>query len=115
MNKKQNTIHTHSHDHTHSHEHDHGHGHSHSHEHGHGHGKNHVHHPPEEMTLEQKLEKLLTHWIDHNDSHKDTFFTWAARAKENGIESVGETIEQAGQLSEQVTILLKDALAAIKK
>ena len=66
------------------------------------------------MTLAQKVETLLGHWIDHNDSHKNTFFTWAERAKNEGLEDVAAKIEQAGNLSEQVTVLLKDAKSMFK-
>ncbi|CCK80667.1 conserved uncharacterized protein [Desulfobacula toluolica Tol2] len=66
------------------------------------------------MTFEQKLEKLFGHWIDHNNSHKDTFFTWAGRAKEAGLDEVAEKIEKAGKLSEEVTVLIQDALKKIQ-
>jgi hypothetical protein len=82
------------------------HGHSHDHSHKADSSDSHT----DEMTLEQKLEKLLGHWIEHNDSHKETFFTWAQRAETNDMAPVAEKIRQAGQLSEQVTQLLKDAL-----
>ena len=96
------------HDHDHGHSHDHDHSHSHSHDHDHGHSHSH------ELTFEQKLEKLFGHWIEHNDSHKDTFFTWAVRAKEAGLTDVADHIEKAGQLSEDVTRQLKDALGKLK-
>lgn len=92
------------HEHGHSHSHGHGHDHSHSHDHGHSH----------ELTLEQKLMKLFEHWIDHNNSHKDTFFTWAERAKEAGLEDVAKNIETAGKLSEDVTAQLEAALKGLK-
>ena len=95
------------------HSHNHRHSHQHSHDHGHSHGHTHSH--ENELTLEQKLEKLVAHWIDHNDSHKETYFTWARRAKEDGMESVAEKINRAGQLSDQVTSLLKEALSQLKK
>ncbi len=98
---------THHHDHDHAHSHDHGHSHSHDHNHVHD---SHSH----ELTLEQKLETLLGHWIDHNDSHKDTFFTWARRAKKEGINDAAVNLEKAGQLSEQITQHLKDALKKFK-
>jgi len=93
---------THHHDHIHDHSHDHDGNHSHSHAH------------PHELTFEQKLEKLFSHWIDHNESHKDTFFTWAGRAKEKGLAEVAGNLEKAGQLSEDVTRQLKDALNNLK-
>ncbi len=105
--------HSHGHGHHHDHEHDHSHSHGHSHDHSHSHGHDHGH--AHELTFEQKLEKLFGHWIDHNDSHKDTFFTWAKRAEDAGLKGVSEKIEKAGQLSEQVTQQLKDALTELKE
>jgi hypothetical protein len=96
----------HSHDHSHSHSHDHDHSHSHSHGHEHSH--------PHELTFEQKLEKLFGHWIDHNESHKETFLTWAGRAQDAGLSKVAKNIEMAGQLSEDVTRQLKEALDNLK-
>ena len=107
---------THDHGHSHAHDHDHHHDqeHSHSHDHAHEHSHGHDHSHSQELTLEQKFEKLLGHWIDHNDSHKDTFFIWAGRAKEAGLTEVADNIEKAGQLSEDVTRQLKDALNKLK-
>ena len=87
------------------------HEHGHSHGHGHDHGHSHTH----ELTFEQKLEKLFAHWIDHNNSHKDTFFTWAKRAREAGLNDVADHIDNAGKLSEDVTVQLEDALKKIKE
>ncbi len=103
------------HDHDHAHHHGHSHEHSHDNGHSHDHSHTHSHASPQEMSLKEKLEKLVSHWIDHNDSHKQTFFTWADRAKDEGITTVADKIEKAGQLSEQVTSLLKDAQAELKK
>jgi hypothetical protein len=106
--------HSHSHDHAHTHDHDHDHDHGHDHDHAHDHAHGHAHTPVSELTFEQKLEKLFTHWIDHNDSHKETFFTWAGRAKDANLSDVAQDIEKAGQLSEEVTRILKSALNRLK-
>ncbi len=89
--------------------------HSHDHSHGHSHTHTHSHGDAGEMSLEQKLAKLVSHWIDHNDSHKQTFFTWAERAHKEGLTDVAAAIEKAGVLSEEVTGLLKQAESALKK
>ncbi len=101
---------THSHGGGHSHDHNHSHSESDGHSHDHGHDHSH----PHELTFEQKLEKLFSHWIDHNDSHKDTFFTWADRADEAGLKEVAQNIKKAGELSQEVTQHLKDALSHLK-
>jgi ferritin len=90
-----------------THDHDHSHDSKHTHAHSHSHA--------DEMSLEEKLEKLVAHWIDHNDSHKETFLTWAQRAQEHGLDGVAQKINQAGTLSEQVTLLLKQTLSELEK
>ena len=86
-----------------------------THNHNHSHSHSHDHNHSDELTLEQKLQTLLGHWVDHNESHKDTFFTWAKRAKDQGIDDIALNLEKAGQLSQEVTIQLKDALKKFKK
>ncbi len=104
----------HHHDHSHSHDHSHDHGGSHHHTHGHGHGHDHDSGHTHELTFDEKLEKLFAHWIDHNDSHKETFFTWAQRAKEAKLDAVALNIEKAGQAAEEITRLLKEGMKALK-
>ncbi len=99
-----NNDHSHDHNHNHDHDHTHGKGQAHSHDHDHTH----------ELTFEQKLETLFSHWIDHNDSHKDTFYTWAGRAKEAGLDKIAANIEKAGELSQEVTQQLREALNKLK-
>lgn len=42
-----------------------------------------------------KLSKLCKHWADHNDSHKENFMKWRNIAKEKGLESVAEKLDNA--------------------
>lgn len=101
---------------THHHDHNHNNGHHHDHNHSDSHGHSHSHDNGQslELTFEQKLEKLFAHWIDHNESHKETFLTWAKRSKEAGLEKVAQNLKKAGQMSEDVTGQLKDALKNLR-
>ncbi len=94
---------------THDHPHDHSHDHGHHHHHDHTHESDHTH----ELSFEQKLEKLFSHWIDHNESHKETFATWAKRADEAGLGEVSVQLDAVAKLSEEVTVRLKSALNAL--
>lgn len=98
------------HDHSHSHDHGHSHNHGHSHDHDHSHDHGHTH----ELSFEQKLEKLFDHWIDHNESHRETFLTWAQRAREAKLDRVADQIEKAGQVAGEITRLLKEAEKELK-
>ena len=105
--------HHHSHDHPNGHDHSHNHSHSHGHDHDHGHSHakahDHSHSHTHELSFEQKLEKLFSPWINHNNSHKETFLTWAQRAREADLTAVAEDIEKAAQASGEVTRLLQEA------
>jgi hypothetical protein len=64
--------------------------HEHHHHHDHDHG-----HSGEAKTFTEKLAILLTHWIDHNESHQEEYRKWAALAHQEGREDLGEYIQAA--------------------
>ena len=45
-----------------------------------------------------KLAKLCKHWADHNDSHKENFIKWRDIAKEKGLRSIAEKLDNAIKL-----------------
>ncbi|MFO7913146.1 MAG: hypothetical protein R6V15_13380 [Desulfotignum sp.] len=112
-NHEHGSSRSHTHEHGHTHEHDHTHPHEHSHQHEAGHQHEHIRgkdrEDAQEMSLEDKLAVLLSHWVDHNDSHKDNFFSWAKKAEAAGLKEIATQLEQAGALSEKVTLALKQA------
>jgi hypothetical protein len=42
-----------------------------------------------------KLRFLLSHWIEHNQEHAESFQYWAVRAREMGQDEAARQIEQA--------------------
>jgi hypothetical protein len=42
-----------------------------------------------------KLSKLLKHWADHNDSHKDSFIKWRDVAKKKDLDSIVDKLDNA--------------------
>ena len=110
--------HSHSHDHGHSHSHDHGHdhGHSHSHDHGHTHGHTHAAAPSQgELTFEQKLKSLFSHWINHNDSHQDNYLSWSKKAADADLPETAACLKEAAEVSAEVTRILAKALESLDK
>lgn len=96
--------------HDHNHDDDHGgHNHNHRHDHGHSHDHDHAHENGQDMSIEEKLAVLFSHWVDHNDSHKDNFFSWAKKAEDAGLKTIAAHLEQAGNLSDKVTRELQQA------
>ncbi len=97
--------------HDHDHDHDHKHGHKHDHDH---HDHNHQH-GTTEMTFEEKVVKLLEHWIKHNDDHAKTYQGWADQAKENRMEAVAALIEEAAEMNLAVNEKFEQAKALIRE
>jgi hypothetical protein len=44
------------------------------------------------MNFEEKIDLLLGHWIDHNESHQEDYKKWAAQAKKEGKDEIVELI-----------------------
>jgi len=123
-----------SHDHHHhhgedsSHDHHHHHGEESSHEHHHhgeqqsnsdhhDHGDQRAHcqvqHSEVEMALSEKLALLLKHWIDHNNSHKDNYLSWADKADADKLAKTAEFLRETSALSVKITENLEKALKAL--
>jgi hypothetical protein len=72
----------------------------------------HHHHHEIQSTLsfDEKMIKLLEHWIKHNDDHSDTYRDWAKKAKEKNMIEVGVLLEDAAEIT--LTISKKFEAAA---
>jgi len=46
----------------------------------------------------EKLQMLITHWLQHNESHGKEYAKWAEVARQAGHSTTAEFIEQAGDL-----------------
>jgi cobalt/nickel transport system ATP-binding protein len=62
----------------------------HTHIHGHGHD-----HPHEEPGMLNKLHAMLDHWIEHSDSHAESYREWAKKASDAGEEEIAREIHLA--------------------
>ncbi len=74
---------------------------------------NHHHHDHEiksELTFDEKLEKLLSHWIKHNEDHAETYREWMAKAEDNGLTKTGKILSEAAELTLQINSKLQEAL-----
>lgn len=85
--------------------------HHHHHDHDHDHDHN---HDGAEMPFEEKIIKLLEHWIRHNEDHAETYQDWADQAKENHLKAVAALIEDAAEMNLAVNKKFEQAKALIK-
>lgn len=79
---------------------------------GHTHDHGHEHHPGATEDL-RKLLAMLDHWIEHGDSHADSYREWAEKAVAAGEEEVSREIHLALADNDAVKNHLKRARAIL--
>ncbi|MCD6184910.1 MAG: hypothetical protein J7K84_03840 [Deltaproteobacteria bacterium] len=85
---------------------------SHTHEHDHHHEHNHDHNnnAQSNLSFDEKIVKLLEHWIKHNDDHAGTYRDWSKKAKDNNLEQAGLMIQEAAEMTVQINDKFREAL-----
>jgi hypothetical protein len=82
-------------------------------DHHHHHHHHHDHDSHDEIPFNEKLMKMLSHWIKHNEDHALNYRNWAEKAKANGKENVGKFLLEAAQMSLATNDLFEKALAEL--
>jgi len=81
-------------------------------EHKHDHSLGHHHHHEAEasMTVEEKMVKLLDHWIKHNLDHAATYRSWAKKADDANLTKISLLLEDAAKMNISINNKFKEAL-----
>lgn len=87
------------------HHHDHNHEHHH---HGHDTGSS-------EMSMPEKLEKMVAHWLKHNADHAQTYRQWAERARQANLSEVADILESVASESQAINGDLEKAGQILKE
>jgi hypothetical protein len=74
----------------------------------------HNHDSHEEMPFDDKLIKLLNHWIKHNEDHALNYRNWAEKAKANDKGHAAELLEEAADMSLTINEKFEAALAILR-
>ncbi len=74
---------------------------------------NHSHDAPVNLTVAEKLEKLLDHWIKHNEEHATTYLLWADRAKEEGLAEIESLLVEAAEKTNVISKKFEAAFARL--
>ena len=61
-----------------------------------------------------RLQKLLEHWVEHNEDHTARFINAANEADKLGLKDVASDIQKAAENAQEVTKYLKKALDSLK-
>jgi hypothetical protein len=62
----------------------------------------------------KKLTKLLEHWAEHNDSHRESFKKWKDIADEEGLEEVVENLDKAIEMIDKSSEYLRKAHSVLE-
>jgi len=67
-------------------------------------------HGPNSADDRIRLQRLLPHWIEHNEEHAEEFRKWAERAREAGEVHVADHLLTAARMLAQANEALQGAL-----
>ena len=78
---------------------------------------NHHHHPEAShpggqtaLSEKEKLQKLLEHWIKHNEEHAHTYLEWSKKIDSGSLGEIVELLSQASKATVSINELFKKAL-----
>ncbi|MFQ5484641.1 MAG: hypothetical protein ACE5DO_04815 [Desulfobacterales bacterium] len=66
------------------------------------------------LSFDEKLRKLLEHWLKHNENHSETYRDWAIKAKKNEMPQVGALIDDAADMSRLINKKFEKAINIIE-
>jgi hypothetical protein len=66
------------------------------------------------LTFDEKMIKLLEHWVKHNDDHAETYRDWAKKAKENNRGEAGSLILDAAEMTLVISKKFEEAARIIR-
>jgi hypothetical protein len=69
---------------------------------------------PEEMGFEEKMAKLLAHWIHHNGDHAQSYRDWSEKARGSNLDEVAAILDQVAVMTEEITGKFQQALDQVK-
>ena len=84
------------------------------HHHHHHHHHDHHHDPQGELSFNEKIEKILSHWIKHNEDHALNYRNWAEKAKAKNMGEAAAILEEAAEMSLAMNVKFEAALELVK-
>ena len=74
----------------------------------------HHHHDKEsDMSFQEKLEKLLQHWVKHNTDHAETYREWMKKAETEDMKEVANCLEEAAAMTIQINEKFEEAIRSV--
>jgi rubrerythrin len=70
----------------------------------HHHDHNHAH------SMNERIEKIITHWIKHNDDHIKNYKDWSDKASQENLSEVADLLNEVADMSLIINEKLNKAL-----
>lgn len=67
------------------------------------------------LSFEERMIKLLEHWIKHNDDHAGNYRDWAAKAETAHMARVASLLEDAAVMTAQISEKFEAAARHIRE
>ncbi|GLI35852.1 hypothetical protein [Desulforhabdus amnigena] len=83
------------------------------HHHYHHHAEHENEKAPESLSQRDKLTKIVSHWIQHNEDHARSYREWAHRAHEMGLGDVHHLLEDVAEQTDLQNRNLEKVLSAL--
>ncbi len=80
----------------------------------HHHDHNHHHTAPTDLSFQEKMVKLLEHWIKHNEDHSKTYNDWAQKAEDENFNDAVSLLKEASDMTIDINKKFEAALASLK-
>ena len=77
------------------------------------HHHKHDHEIQSTLSFDEKMIKLLKHWINHNDDHAQTYRDWAQKAKEKNKSKAALMLEDAAEMTLSISKKFESAIKFI--
>ena len=82
--------------------------------HNHSHNNSHSHLDENPISIQDKISKLLDHWLKHNNDHISNYHKWAETARTNQMDEVGSIIDEIADMSIKMNGLFESAIEKIQ-
>lgn len=66
------------------------------------------------MTFEEQLQTLFSHWIRHNESHAGTYADWAKKARDKGLETTADLLDEIASMTSALNRKIDEAAQSVK-
>jgi len=71
----------------------------------------HHHEHNHEHSMSERIEKIISHWIKHNDDHIQNYKEWSEKAKQENLSEVSALLNEVAEMSGTINEKLKRTLS----